>query len=127
MGAGVRRAKRAVTNAGELPRYRVPQHWMRQLGGTLAAQLGPLQVDVERNALAASLSGNGLNSTDRAVWAALKMAARPMRPREIEETIDQGRASVNVALQRLERCGIAKRAALPNVRNMPAFEWSVTA
>ena len=40
MGASVRRPRRAAkAAAGDLPRYRVPQHWARQLGGTMRQQL----------------------------------------------------------------------------------------
>ena len=41
MGASLKRPRRAVkAAAGGLPRYRVPQHWARQLGGTLGGTLG---------------------------------------------------------------------------------------
>lgn len=125
MGAGVRRAKRAVKNSGELPRCRVPQHWQRQLGGTLAGQLAHLRVEVERNTMAAALPGKGLNGTDRLVLAVLRQAGQPLRPREIEQKIEAGKASVNVSLQRLERCSMVVRNALPCPRGLKAFEWSV--
>lgn len=48
MGASVRRPRRAVkAAAGGVPRYRVPQHWARQLGGTLGDQLVHLGMDLE--------------------------------------------------------------------------------
>ena len=48
MGASVKRPRRAVkAAAGGLPRYRVPQHWARQLGGTLGDQLVHLGMDLE--------------------------------------------------------------------------------
>lgn len=48
MGASVRRPRRAVkAAAGGGPRYRVPQHWARQLGGTLGDQLVHLGMDLE--------------------------------------------------------------------------------
>lgn len=124
MGAGLKRAKRAVTNAGELPRYRVPQHWLRQLGGTLGEQLAHLRVEVERNTMAAALPGKGLSNTDRLVLVVLRQAGRALRPREIEEKLEAGKASVNGSLLRLEHCRMAVRNALPCPRNTKAFEWS---
>ena len=53
MGASVKRRapRRAVkAAAGDLPRYRVPQHWQRQLGGTMRQQLEHCRMAV-RNAL----------------------------------------------------------------------------
>lgn len=125
MGAGVRRAMRPVKNAGELPRCRVPQHWQRQLGGTMREQLAHLRVEVERNTMAAALPGKGLNGTDRLVLAVLRQAGCALRPREIEQKIEAGKASVNGSLQRLERCRMVVRNALPCPRNTKAFEWSV--
>ena len=43
MGASVRRGRRVAGEARELARYRVPQYWQRQLGGTLREQLVPLR------------------------------------------------------------------------------------
>jgi len=124
MGAVLRRAKRAAVATGELPRYRVPQHWGRQLGGALKQQLEHLRIDVERNAMAAALPGKGLNSTDRQVLVALRLAGRALRPREIEGLINAGRASVNATLQRLEHCRLVTRKDVPCPRNTKAFEWS---
>lgn len=124
MAVRVSRAKRAVVAVGELPRYRVPQHWGRQLGGALKQQLEHLRVDAERNAMAAALPGKGLNSTDRLVLVALQQAGRALRPREIEGQIEAGKASVNTSLQRLERLRMAVRKAVPCPRNTKAFEWS---
>lgn len=125
MAVRVSRAKRAVLGAGELPRYRVPQHWGRQLGGTLKQQLEHLRACVDRVLLAASVPGKGLNSTDRLVLVALQQAGRALRPREIEGQIEAGKASVNTSLQRLERLRMAVRKAVPCPRNTKAFEWSV--
>ena len=126
MGASVRRKARGAVAAGrELPRYRVPQHWGRQLGGTLREQLAHLRICVERVMLAAALPGKGLNSMDRAILAALTLAGRAMRPREIEEQIDGGAASVNASLRRLEHCRMVVRKPLPCPRNTKAFEWSL--
>ena len=48
MGASVRRPRRAAkAAAGGVPRYRVPQHWAQQLGGTLGDQLVHLGMDLE--------------------------------------------------------------------------------
>ena len=123
MAVRVSRAKRAVLGAGELPRYRVPQHWGRQLGGTLRQQLEHLRVDAERNAMAAALPGKGLNNTDRQVLVALRLAGRALRPREIEGLINAGRSSVNATLQRLENCRLAVRTGVPCPRGTKAFEW----
>ena len=119
MGASMRRAKR-----GAVVSPRVPLSWVRQLGGTLKPQLEHLRVDVERNTAAAALPGKGLNGTDRLVLVVLRQAGRALRPREIEEKIEAGAASVNGSLQRLERCRMAVRNALPCPRNTTAFEWS---
>ena len=127
MGASVKRRapRRAVkAAAGDLPRYRVPQHWQRQLGGTMRQQLEHLRVEVERNTMAAALPGKGLSHTDRLVLVVLRQAGRPLRPREIEQKMEAGKASVNVSLQRLEHCRMAVRNALPCPRNTKAFEWS---
>jgi len=124
MAVRVSRAQRAVVAVGELPRYRVPQHWGRQLGGTLKQQLENLRIDAERNALAAALPGKNLNSTDRQVLVALRQAGRALRPREIEGLINAGRASVNATLQRLEHCRLVTRKDVPCPRNTKAFEWS---
>lgn len=124
MGTSVRRVKRGAVAVRELPRYRVPQHWGRQLGGTLKQQLEHLRVDAERNAMAAALPGKGLNNTDRQVLVALRLAGRALRPREIEEQINAGRSSVNATLQRLENCRLAVRKDVPCPRNTKAFEWS---
>ena len=125
MGASVKRPRRAVKAAAvDLPRYRVPQHWGRQLGGTMRQQLEHLRVEVERNTMAAALPGKGLNGTDRLVLAVLRQAGQALRPREIEKMIEAGAASVNGSLQRLERCRMAVRRALPCPRNTKAFEWS---
>ena len=123
MAVRVSRAKRAVLGAGELPRYRVPQHWGRQLGGTLKQQLEHLRIDAERNAMAAALPGKGLNNTDRKVLVALRLAGRALRPREIEEQINAGQSSVNATLQRLENCRLATRKDVPCPRGTKAFEW----
>lgn len=123
MGAGVKRVRQAAVVARELPRYRVPQHWGRQLGGTLKQQLEHLRVDAERNAMAAALPGKGLNNTDRQVLVALRLAGRALRPREIEEQINAGRSSVNATLQRLEHCRLAVRKDVPCPRGTKAFEW----
>lgn len=126
MGASVKRPRRAVkAAAGDLPRYRVPQHWGRQLGGTLREQLAHLRICVERVMLAAALPGKGLNSMDRAILAALTLAGWAMRPREIEEQIGGGAASVNASLRRLEHCRMVVRKPLPCPRNTKAFEWSL--
>lgn len=124
MGAGVKRVRQAAVVARELPRYRVPQHWGRQLGGTLKQQLEHLRTCVDRVLLAASVPGKGLNSTDRLVLVALQQAGRALRPREIEGQIEAGKASVNTSLQRLERLRMAVRKAVPCPRNTKAFEWS---
>ena len=43
MGIRMKRPRRAAkAGAADLPRYRVPQHWQRQLGGTLGDQLAHL-------------------------------------------------------------------------------------
>ena len=119
MGSGLKRAKRgAVVSTG------VPLSWVRQLGGTLGEQLAHLRVDVERNTMAAALPGKGLSHTDRLVLVVLRQAGRPLRPREIEQKMEAGKASVNVSLQRLEHCRMAVRRALPCPRNTKAFEWS---
>lgn len=123
MAVRVSRAKRAVLGAGELPRYRVPQHWGRQLGGTLKQQLEHLRIDAERNAMAAALPGKGLNNTDRQVLVALRLAGRALRPREIEGQIKAGQSSVNGSLQRLEHCRLAVRTDVPCPRGTKAFEW----
>lgn len=125
MGASVRRARRSAAAETAVPRYRVPQHWGRQLGGTMREQLAHLRICVERVMLAAALPGKGLNSTDRAILAALTLAGRALRPREIEETVGGAAASVNASLQRLEHCRMVVRKPLPCPRNTKAFEWSL--
>ena len=124
MGASVRRGRRAAGEPRELPRYRVPQHWLRQLGGALGEQLAHLRVEVERNTMAAALPGKGLSNTDRLVLVVPRQAGQALRPREIEEKLEAGKASVNGSLQRLERCRMVVRNALPCPRNTKAFEWS---
>ena len=119
MGASLKRVKR-----GAVLSRRVPLSWVRQLGGTLKQQLEHLRVDVERNTAAAALPGKGLNNTDRLVLAVLRQAGGALRPRDIEQKIEAGNASVNVSLQRLERCRMVVRNALPCPRNTKAFEWS---
>ena len=119
MGAGLKRVKR-----GAVVSPRVPLSWVRQLGGTMQQQLEHLRVDVERNTAAAALPGKGLNGTDRLVLVVLRQAGRALRPREIEEKIEAGKASVNGSLQRLEHCRRVVRNALPCPRNTKAFEWS---
>ena len=119
MGAGLKRVKR-----GAVVSPRVPMSWVRQLGGTLKQQVEHLRVEVERNTMAAALPGKGLNNTDRLVLAVLRQAGGALRPRDIEQKIEAGKASVNVSLQRLERCRMVVRNALPCPRNTKAFEWS---
>lgn len=124
MGSSLRRVKPVAVAVGDLPRYRVRQHWGRQLGGTMRPQLEHLRVEVERNTMAAALPGKGLNGTDRLVLAVLRQAGQALRPREIEQKIEAGKASVNGSLQRLEHCRMVVRNALPCPRNTKAFEWS---
>ncbi len=79
---------------------------------------------LDRTTMAAALPGKGLSHTDRLVLVVLRQAGRPLRPREIEQKMEAGKASVNVSLQRLEHCRMAVRNALPCPRNTKAFEWS---
>jgi len=111
-------------------RTTIPESWRRQLAGTLEVQLAHLRIDVERHALdVVSAMGVGaeLNRTDRAVLAILARRAGEMRPREIEDGIAMGRASVNASLHRLERMRRVVRRAVPCPQGTRAFAWRVAA
>lgn len=124
MGAGVRRAKRAVTNARELPRYRVPQHWARQLGGTLREQLAHLRQALAPRLLAAQLTETGLSRQERVILAQLRCADSPLRPRSIEERVGVDVHAVQACLTSLEGRALVRRRAVETRGSVVSYEWS---
>lgn len=101
----------------------LPGSVARQVAGTLRAQLDHLQVELRLQAAANAVPGKDLTGTDRLVLAKLRTHGGEMRPREIEDALDSGRATVNAALQKLEYKGLVARRSLPCPRRTKAFAW----
>lgn len=124
MGASVRRGRRAAGEARELPRYRVPQHWGRQLGGTLREQLSHLRQVLAPRLLAEQLTETGLSRQERVILAQLRCAKSPLRPRAIEERVGVDVHAVQACLTSLEPRALARRQVVETRGSVVSYEWS---
>lgn len=102
----------------------LPRSVGRQLAGTVREQLAHLTCDVARMTAAAAISGDGFQGADKLVLAVLQVSKESLRPRQIEERTRVSKTGVNESLQRLERCGKARRKAVPSPTRTPAWAWS---
>lgn len=124
MGASVRRGRRAAGEARELPRYRVPPHWGRQLGGTLREQLSHLRQVLAPRLLAEQLTETGLSRQERVILAQLRCAKSPLRPRAIEERVGVDVHAVQACLTSLEHRALARRQVVETRGSVVSYEWS---
>ncbi len=123
-----RRASEALANGAEaLEDGRLDADERAELeplvAGTLCEQLAHLQIELRLQAAANAVPGKGLTGTDRLVLAKLRDHGGELRPREIEDALDSGRATVNAALQKLEHKGLVARRSLPCPKRTKAFAW----
>ena len=124
MGASVRRGRRVAGEAQTLPRYRVPQHWGRQLGGTLREHLAHLRQVLAPRLLAEQLTETGLSRQERVILAQLRCAKSPLRPRAIEERVGVDVRAVQACLTSLEHRALARRQVVETRGSVVSYEWS---